>query len=179
MFIDSWQAKYLFFFQPWYLTTAAVAEQLYDSLIVWKEQESLNVTDISLDFFKQFLSSVTSGEYSSSTSTFKTITSAVKDLADGFLAINAKYTPDDGSLAEQYDRNTGTRLSARDLTWSYASALTAFDARKGVAPPSWGAKGLKVPTVCVPNPGPQVLVTFNVVANTQVGGASWLSSRQV
>lgn len=129
------------------------------------------MTDISLAFFKQFLSSVTPGEYSSSSSTFKTIIRAVEDYADGFLAIIAKYTPNDGSLAEQYDRNTGAPLSARDLTWSYASALTAFDARKGIAPPSWGAKGLAVPSVCSRNPGPQVQVTFNVVAETKFGGA--------
>ncbi|KAJ6493912.1 hypothetical protein C8R47DRAFT_1267246 [Mycena vitilis] len=42
---------------PWYLTTAAVAELLYDALIVWKAKGSLNVTTISLPFFKQFQAS--------------------------------------------------------------------------------------------------------------------------
>jgi glucoamylase len=154
------------------LTTAAVAEQLYDALIVWTRQGSLTVTNTSLAFFQQFLSSVTTGTYASSTPTFITLTSAVRTFADGFLAINAKHTPANGGLAEQFDRNNGSPLSAVDLTWSYASALTAFAAREGVVPASWGAQGLVVPSVCTKNPGPTVQVTFNVVATTQFGGMS-------
>ncbi|KAF8964433.1 glycoside hydrolase family 15 protein [Flammula alnicola] len=155
---------------PWYLTTAAVAEQLYDSLVAWKQQGSLTVTSTSLPFFQQFLSSVTAGTFSSSTSTFTTLTSAIQSFADGFLAINAKFTPSNGGLSEQYDKNTGSPLSAVDLTWSYASALTVFAARKGVVPASWGAKGVVVPSgACQRNTGPTVQVTFNVVATTQLG----------
>lgn len=77
---------------PWYLTTAAVAEQLYDALIVWKAQGALNVTSISLPFFQQFSSSVKVGNYAASTATFKTLTAAVKTFADGFLSIHAKNT---------------------------------------------------------------------------------------
>ena len=113
---------------------------------------------------------MTAGTYASSTSTYTTITTAIKTFADGFLAINAKYTPSNGGLAEQYNKATGAPLSAVDLTWSYASALTAFAARKGISPPSWGAKGLTVPSVCVPNTGPTVQATFKVVATTQLGG---------
>ncbi|RDB14710.1 hypothetical protein Hypma_016313 [Hypsizygus marmoreus] len=154
---------------PWYLTTAAVAEQLYDALTVWKNQGSLTVTNISLAFFRQFLPSITTGTYASSTSTYTTLVNAIKNHADGFLAINAKYTPADGSLAEQYSKTNGTPLSAVHLTWSYASALTAFAARQGTLSASWGAKGLQVPTVCEGNLGPIVKVTFNVVATTVFG----------
>ncbi|KIM43275.1 carbohydrate-binding module family 20 protein [Hebeloma cylindrosporum] len=154
---------------PWYLTTAAVAEHLYDALIVWTQRSSLTVTSTSLAFFRQFLPSVTAGTYTSSTPTFITLTSAVRTFADGFLAINAKHTPANGGLAEQFDRNNGSPLSAVDLTWSYASALTAFAAREGIVPASWGAQGLVVPSVCNKNVGPTVQVTFNVVATTQFG----------
>jgi glucoamylase len=57
-----------------------------------------------------------------------------------------------------------------DLTWSYASALTAFAARNGTVPASWGASGLQVPSACLAYAGPTVPVTFNVVAYTQYGG---------
>ena len=107
---------------------------------------------------------------------YQTIVSGVENFADGFIAVNAKYTPADGGLAEQFDRNSGSPLSARDLTWSYASVLTAFSARKETTPPSWGAKGVVVPSVCHANPGPQVQVTFNVVAHTQFGGVSDISA---
>jgi len=56
-----------------------------------------------------------------------------------------------------------------DLTWSYASVLTAAAAHAGIKPASWGATGLIVPSICVPNPGQQVSVTFNVNATTQFG----------
>jgi glucoamylase len=158
---------------PWYLATFAVAEQLYDALIVWKKQGSLTVTATSLNFFKQFSSSVTAGTYASSTATYSTLTTAIKTFADGFVAVAAKYTPSDGSLAEQYDRNKGSPLSANDLTWSYASALTAFGARAGVVPASWGASGLKVPSTCSTGggdgSGSTVAVTFNVATTTTLG----------
>ncbi|KAJ7143544.1 glucoamylase, partial [Mycena crocata] len=171
---------------PWYLATAAVAEQLYDALIVWKAQGSLNVTSISLAFFQQFSPSVTVGSYTakrksvyaSSTSTFTTLTSAVKTFADGFVAVHAKYTPANGGLAEQYSRNNGAPLSAVDLTWSYAALLTMAEARAGVTSPGWGAAGLTVPTTCQTSGGGggggggntgTVAVTFNVVATTVLG----------
>lgn len=154
---------------PWYLTTAAVAEQLYDALIVWKQQEFITVTSTSFAFFEQLNSSITIGTYPSSTTTFTSLIDAVQSYADGFLAINAKYTPSNGGLSEQYDKNTGTPLSAIDLTWSYGSALTAFAARQGTVPASWGANGLVVSPVCSPNAGPTVQVTFHVAAETVFG----------
>ncbi|KAH7876779.1 glucoamylase [Lentinula edodes] len=158
---------------PWYLTTLAVAELLYDSLTVWNAQGSLNVTSLSLPFFQVFDSSVTVGSYASSTSTFTTLTAGIQDYADAFVEIVAKYTPSDGELSEQYSKTDGSQLSAVDLTWSYASALTAFDARAGVIPASWGAKGLT--STCGISTGGggggagTVAVTFNVDATTVFG----------
>lgn len=175
---------------PWYLSTFAVAEQLYDALIVWDEQKEINVTSTSLPFFRQFISGLSTGSYSASTSTYSTLVASIKDFADGFILVNAKYTPADGGLAEQYTRSGGIPLSARDLTWSYASALTAFAARDGYVPGSWGAAGLVVPSVCKSNPGPTASVTFNVYATTNVGEnvyivgsvpelGSWLPSKAI
>jgi glucoamylase len=156
--------------QPWYLTTSAVAEQLYDALIIWKAESCLTVTDISLAFFQQFSPSVAVGTYHSSSTMYVALVNAIRDYADGFLAINAKYTPADGSMAEQYGREDGAPLSAKHLTWSYASALSAFAARSGTSPASWGAKGLKVPNVCESNAMPMVKAIFHVVAVTVWGG---------
>jgi glucoamylase len=128
------------------------------------------VTDISLAFFRQFAPGITTGTYDSSTSQYSQLTSAIKLFADGFVEIAAKYTPSDGGLAEQFDKQTGAPLSAADLTWSYASVLTAGDSHAGVTPASWGAKGLIVPSTCTSNPLPQVSVIFNVHAITQFGG---------
>ncbi|KDQ62664.1 carbohydrate-binding module family 20 protein [Jaapia argillacea MUCL 33604] len=160
---------------PWYLCTAAVAEQLYDALQVWSSQGSLSITSISLPFFQQFSSGVATGTYASSTSTYSTLTSAIKTFADGFIAIDQMYTPTNGGLAEQFSRSNGAPLSAVDLTWSYAGMLTAFEARNNTQFASWGASGLTVPSACQSYSGPTVTVTFNVYATTVYGENIYLT----
>jgi glucoamylase len=152
---------------PWYLSTFAVAEQLYDALLTWDFAGAVNVTSTSLDFFRQFESSISTGTYPSDSSEYSKLTSAIKSFADGFVEIAAKYTPSAGGLAEQFDKVSGLPLSAADLTWSYASVMTAASAYAGVTPASWGAEGLIVPSKCVPPP--QVIVSFNVNATTVFG----------
>jgi glucoamylase len=45
-----------------------------------------------------------------------------------------KYTPDDGSLSEQFDRVSGAQTSARHLTWGYAAFISAAqDRRQAIA----------------------------------------------
>ncbi|TFK87333.1 carbohydrate-binding module family 20 protein [Polyporus arcularius HHB13444] len=164
---------------PWYLSVSAVAEQLYDALIVWNKTGSLQVTSTSLAFFKQFDSSVATGTYASSSATYTTLTTGVKNFADGFLAINAKYTPSNGGLAEQFSRSNGAPLSAVDLTWSYAAALTSFAARNGKTYAGWGADKVTVPTSCSSGPGGAgVPVTFNVQATTTFGENIYITGNQ-
>ncbi|KAF9460753.1 glycoside hydrolase family 15 protein [Collybia nuda] len=157
---------------PWYLTTLAVAEQLYDALSVWKQQGTLSVTAVSQPFFAALSPGISIGAYPSSTSTYTTLTAAVKNFADSFIAVVAKYTPSGGGLAEQYSRSNGAPVSAVDLTWSYAALLTTLGAREGVVPVSWGAKGLTVPSTCERGGGGgggTVAVTFKVQATTTFG----------
>ncbi|KAH8702377.1 putative glycosyl hydrolase, family 15 [Talaromyces proteolyticus] len=134
---------------PWYLNTLAAAEQLYDALYQWDNIGSLAITSTSLPFFTDLVSTAAVGNYSSSSATYESITSAVKTYADGFVSVVQKYTPSNGSLAEQFSRDDGTPLSARDLTWSYASFLTAVARRNGTVPESWGeSKANAVPSAC-------------------------------
>ena len=128
------------------------------------------MTTTSLAFFQQFSSSIATGTYSSTTPQYTRLTRAIKTFSDGFVEIAANYTPSNGGLAEQFDKDTGSPLSAADLTWSYASVLTAGNSRAGIVPAGWGAGGLIVPAHCASNPGPQVSVTFNVQATTHWGG---------
>ncbi|KAH0831981.1 glycoside hydrolase family 15 protein [Lanmaoa asiatica] len=160
---------------PWYLTTFAVAEQLYDALTVWNKQGSLTVTSTSLGFFQQFNTSLTTGTYSACSSTFTSLTSAIRTFADGFVAVGAQYTPSGGALSEQFSRGDGTPLSAINLTWSYASALTVFAARAGQTSASWGAQGLTVSSSCLTNNAPTVSVQFNVNASTVLGENIYLT----
>jgi glucoamylase len=136
---------------------------------VWNRQGSITVTAISQPFFSAFISGISTGTYNSDSSTFSTLISSIQSFADSFVAIVAKYTPEDGQLSEQFDKNTGAQTSAVDLTWSYASLLTSDNARHGVVPASWGASGLTVPSQCSTGPDP-IAFTFNEVATTQFGG---------
>ncbi|PCD41790.1 hypothetical protein AU210_004334 [Fusarium oxysporum f. sp. radicis-cucumerinum] len=163
---------------PWYLATLAAAEQLYDAIYVWKQQGSITVSDVSLSFFKDLVSSISTGTYASDSATFKSITDAVSKYADGYVAIIAKYVGTDGHLAEQFDKNDGHPLSATDLTWSYAAFLSAADRRAGVIPPSWAGGVAAVPNQCGTNTvagstscpiATSVAVTFEEVVTTNFG----------
>lgn len=58
------------------------------------------------------------------------------------------YAQSNGSLAEQFSKQDGTPLSARDLTWSYASFLTAAARRAGVIPRPWSGGVEALPGTC-------------------------------
>jgi glucoamylase len=134
---------------PWYLCTFAAAEQLYSAIHQWNTTGSITVDNVNSDFFNDLVSNTKNGDYASDSPEFKELTTAVRDYADGFVAVAQKYTPENGALAEQYSRENGTGVSARDLTWSYASFLTMEMARNNTLPQSWGeAKANSVPNSC-------------------------------
>lgn len=167
----------------------AAAEQLYDALYQWEQLGAIAVTPISLPFFLDFCAEIKAGTYKSSHSTYKRITRAVRKYADGYLSIAKKYTPADGALAEQFNRDTGIPLSAVDLTWSYSSFLTATDRRAGRVPAPWdeASSRTSLPNTCVASsekgeylpatkptpcatPTPtSITVTFNVLKSTIFG----------
>lgn len=137
-----------------YLCTLAAAEQLYDALYQWKHMGAFTVTPTSLPFFRDFYPKIKARTYKSSGSTYKRVTRAIRKYADGYVNIVKKYSPDSGALAEQFNRDTGVPLSAVDLTWSYASFLTATDRRAGEMHISWAKSrdrsgGTSLPNTCL------------------------------
>ncbi|KAI1132570.1 family 15 glycosyl hydrolase [Nemania abortiva] len=138
---------------PWYLNTLAAAEQLYDALYVWRTTGSVTVTSTSLAFFQALVPGVTAGTYASTSTTYTSIYNAVYLYADGFVAKVQQYAYTNGSLSEQIDKSSGAPASARDLTWSYASLLTAVARRAGIVPAGWApsnkASATSVPAACV------------------------------
>jgi len=128
---------------PWYIATLAVAEQLYDALLTWNGLGSITVTPTSKVFFEQFAPDISPGTYRSDSSMYVQLSDAIRAHADGFVGIVARHTSSDGRLAEQFDKANGKPISAADLTWSYAAALTTFRSKKGGFGGSWGTKGLK------------------------------------
>lgn len=125
---------------------------------------TLDVTETSLAFFQDFDASVQVGSYSKYSEPYRMLTSAIRTYADGFLRLVQTYTPANGSLAEEYSRDTGVPLSANDLTWSFASFLTATERRESIVPPSWDEKSANVvPTTCSASP---VLGTYQAATST-------------
>ncbi|KAL8693611.1 MAG: hypothetical protein Q9224_003722 [Gallowayella concinna] len=174
-----------------YLTTLAAAEQLYDALYQFRRAGVLVVDSTSLPFFRDLDPSIAIGNYSASSRVYCNITSAIQNYADDFVNVVRKYTPADGSLAEQLSRSDGNPLSAVDLTWSYASFLTAIDRRSSIVPASWGAStastppatcsGTSAPGIYTPAPidctsnVSTVAVTFNVREPTIYGETVFVS----
>ena len=157
-----------------YLTTLAAAEQLYDALYQWNKIGSIEVTDLSLAFFRDHSPSVGVGTYASTKPTFIALTSSIKEYADGFFSIVHKYTPTNGSLAEQFSRTDGTPLSAGDLTWSYSAFLTAASRRNGKVPASWDSNPNSPsapppppqPSSCTPSSAQGTYITPPITAPT-------------
>lgn len=155
---------------PWYLATLAAAEQLYAAVYQWDKLGSITVNSVSLPFFRDLIPSMATGTYEKGSSTYNSIVSAVRTYADDYVAVVQRYTPSNGALAEQYDRNNASPLSARDLTWSYAAFLTATERRAGVVSPTWGEPPNNVPpTTCSGTPPCNSKTTFNVRATTSYG----------
>ncbi|CAG8084183.1 unnamed protein product [Penicillium salamii] len=149
---------------PWYLCTLAAAEQLYDAIYTWNKIGSLTITSVSLNFFKDLYSSAATGTYSSSSSTYASIVSAVKTYADGYVSIVETYAMNNGSLSEQFSKSDGSQLSARDLTWSYAALLTANERRNAIVPAPWGeTSASSVPAQCSAT---SAIGTFSSATNT-------------
>ncbi|KAL8775683.1 MAG: hypothetical protein Q9209_000179 [Squamulea sp. 1 TL-2023] len=130
---------------PWYLTTLAAAEQLYDAMYQINRLGLLIIDNTSLPFFQDLDPSIAIGTYPASSATYFNITLAMRRYADEYVSVVQEYTPADGRLAEQYSRSDGSPVSAVDLTWSYASFRTATDRRNSVVPASWGASNASTP----------------------------------
>ncbi|KAG5971531.1 hypothetical protein E4U55_001190 [Claviceps digitariae] len=166
---------------PWYLTTLAAAEQLHDAVYQWSRIGSISVDSLSLGFFRDLVPSIATGTYASGSATYRAIIAAVSAYADGFVALVQEYTPRDGALAEQFDKESGAPRSAADLTWSYAAFVSMSERRSGVVASSWGEPSSHIiPATCspaAPPPPPACgsTMTFNIRVQTQYGESIYLT----
>ncbi|KAI1757169.1 carbohydrate-binding module family 20 protein [Xylaria castorea] len=125
---------------PWYLITAGAAEFLYDAVAQWNRQGSLTIDATSLGFFQDIYPAAQAKTYTPKgrSPEFPLILKALLDYADSFAAVVEKYTPADGSLAEQFNKTSPfTPVSAVHLTWSYAAFVSMAERRASQYPPSW------------------------------------------
>lgn len=126
---------------PWYLITLGAAEFLYDAAAQWSAQKSIAVDAVSLPFFQSLYPNATAPatyRRCKKSDPFSQIVAAATAYADSFVAVAQRYTPANGSLAEEFLKTSpGTPLSAGALTWSFASFVTMAERRAGQFPPGW------------------------------------------
>lgn len=70
---------------PWYLTTLAVAEFLYDAVAQFEMAESLTIDDINLAFFKDIYPNATTGIYRGNN--LNDVLASMTNYADGFVSV--------------------------------------------------------------------------------------------
>lgn len=115
---------------PWVLLTAAFAELHFRAVKDWQHDRQIHISYRNIGFFNYALSGTGISLNQGDTifdwdPRFGPILAAVHDTGESFLRRIKFHTPADGSLWEQMNRDTGFMTSAPDLTWSYASFLTA------------------------------------------------------
>lgn len=114
---------------PWILTTNALAEYYFSLRNHYASRGEILITQDNLSFFKDLGFSVSLGVIRSSERLFSQVLNRLQVEGDEYF-IRVKFHVDsDGQMAEQMNRWSGFLQGARDLTWSYASFLTALEAR--------------------------------------------------
>jgi glucoamylase len=121
---------------PWPLLTAAFAQLDYMAGGEYLRQGSISIEAEDLDFFRDLLpdekdkSALQAGQtLKKGTPLFDKLMAGLKTGGDSYMAEVRAHANADGSLSEQMDRQNGMMKSAADLTWNYASILSALQAR--------------------------------------------------
>ncbi len=60
---------------------------------------------------------------------------------DAMLEMARRFIPASGDISEQFDQTTGEQTSAKDLTWSHAAFITAWEARQNALRTAAGKRG--------------------------------------
>jgi glucoamylase len=105
---------------PWALATANFAELYYRLAKQISSAAAIPLDDLSADFFSQL---------GVNTSTTPTAAAAALRAAGDRMLHAVIFHSDDRRLSEQFDAVTGYEKSVRNLSWSYASFLSAVRAR--------------------------------------------------
>merc|ERR1712130_155713 len=110
---------------PWVLLSAALGQLYYNGAKIILEQDalpSINALRIWNELFNI--------QPDAKLSTLE-LAQVFASAGDGVMERIRRHVVSDGfHLAEQIDRNTGSQVSAKDLTWSYAETLKALTVRR-------------------------------------------------
>lgn len=108
---------------PWVLNTASLANLFYRGAAYAKQ----NPTKVSAEDLTAW-----AGVFGE-TVALEDLPKALFQAGDAVMYRLYTHVNSDFHLYEQIDRNTGAKMSAHDLTWSYANTLVSLHERKAVA----------------------------------------------
>ncbi|KAL5641598.1 hypothetical protein ACGC1H_001916 [Rhizoctonia solani] len=117
---------------PWYLCTAAVPHLIDWALAEFMLAGNITMTDVSLPFFKQFVSVKSGAVLTRGSTEFNATLIGMRAWSDGFYKILQQFQGPGGVLYEQFNKNTGEPQGASNLTWSFAAFADAARARRNL-----------------------------------------------
>lgn len=131
---DIYDGNAFIYGNPWLLITNALAEYYYRLAILYRTEQRIVVTQNNLLFFNQLQSHLVSKNgiiYSTDAKKFNAVIDALIREGDNILTKVQSYatcysTNSCAHFAEQLDRASGKQVSAKDLTWGYATFLSAL-----------------------------------------------------
>lgn len=106
--------------------------------MTWDMIGYIDVTPVSLKFWKQFDERISVKRYRKGSQGYKVLTDYVHDWANKIVLQLAKATPEDYVLVQCVDKVTGKPYGPRGMIRSIAAALGVIDAYKGLVQPNWG-----------------------------------------
>lgn len=115
----------------WFICTQAISEILYINAQHYaKTSHSIKVTPSTLSFWRKVHDQARVGTFERGQVEFEELMKNVWKMADGYLAVCEEYIGKNDLMSEQIERNNGKMRGARELSWSYASFLSAYAARE-------------------------------------------------
>lgn len=117
---------------PWILITNGFAEFHFRLARRLEKRGVLMIDRWNQPFFRDLGLDLPVGVIQKGESRFSAVLQALRTEGDEYLTRVKYHIDSDGQMAEQMNRWSGYLQGARDLTWSYASFLTALEARSKV-----------------------------------------------
>ncbi|MDF2939722.1 MAG: hypothetical protein K0R66_364 [Gammaproteobacteria bacterium] len=136
---DKYDGNQFLYGNPWFIATDAMAQFYYTVADRLQAKGALTITPYNIYFFRQIapefnLRSGMTLTKADNPAEFYALRQDLINQGDAFLNTSKDYADcynenDCLHFSEQVDRVSGDQVSAKDLTWSYVSVLTAMQVR--------------------------------------------------
>lgn len=115
---------------PWILSTNGFAEYYYKLAKKHLEKRKIIISNLNREFYKELGFDLPVRVIEKNDRLYSNIIERLFREGDEYLNRVKYHVDSDGQMSEQMNRWSGFLQGARDLTWSYASFLTALEVRR-------------------------------------------------